>query len=196
MHAVHSAATGKRFGEQRKLELKDYRYRSTARQVLHQEMPDVWRDNLPSPEEIWIGGRTAQGGWQFNTNVSENNTVLRNYRWHREENFPEILRDMMDYHDCEDISMFIGQCDGCNKTLGWHFDDYHVWAFNIEGVTEWQWFDCRSGEIQKQVLEPGYIITMPLGVTHRVEMISEYRTSISIITRYGVEHMRIPEERK
>jgi len=179
--------------------LKDYLHRPAQRSVFHQEIPEEWLGRLPSAEDIWVGGHQAdRKGWVSERKMQEDgsgNGVMRHFRWHLSSNFPPVLQEMMDHHDCEDISMFIGHCDGYNGTLGWHFDDYHVWAFNIEGVTEWQWFCCRSGKIEKRVLEPGYILTMPLGVTHRVKMLSEHRTSISIITRYGVPPMQTPKDK-
>ena len=182
------------------MELKDYLRRPPARQALHQEMPDVWRDRLPTAEEIWVGGqRDGRNGWVCEStakdkHTGEPNSLMRHFRWHLSDNFPPVLREMMDHHDCEDISMFIGHCAGANNTLSWHFDDYYVWAFNIEGVTEWDWFRCQTGEVETFRLEPGYIITMPLGVSHRVRMISEHRTSISIITRFGATTPRVPKE--
>lgn len=182
------------------MELSAYKRRPAKRAVFHQEMPTTWAERLPSAEEVWIGGHKVDDGlkgWILSPMMEKDGTgngVLRHYRWNLSSNFSPILQEIMDYHDCDDISMFIGHCEGQNSTLGWHFDDYYVWAFNIEGVTEWQWFCCQSGEIKKQVLEPGYILTMPLGVTHRVEMLSEHRTSISIITRFGVPTMRVPKE--
>jgi hypothetical protein len=158
-------------------------------------MPSVWYDNLPSADDIWIGGSKSQGGWQM-SNLEDDRQVMRHFHWNFSDNFDSCLKEMFEYHDAESISMFVGHCSDQNATLGWHYDDYHVWAFNIEGVTEWEWFQTHTGKFESVVLEPGYILTMPLGMTHRVKMISEERTSISLITRYGATQTPIPKERE
>ena len=160
---------------------------SSRKQVKHQKMPDYFFDNMPDPEYLWLNAE-----WVWSTR--NNNGIQRSYKYHTHPTFPSIFADMMDWLRCEDISMFIGHCEGANDALNWHWDDYHVWAFNVEGVTEWQWFDPATGQIEKQVLEPGYILTMPYGITHQVRMISETRTSVSMITQYGGKYVEPPDE--
>ena len=92
----------------------------------------------------------------------------------------------MEHLDAEDISMFSGQCAGNDGTLGWHIDEYHVWALNIEGITTWSWFDLKEGRVMSEDVSPGYMMIMPMGFSHKVNMVSEDRTSVSFITRYGV----------
>lgn len=177
-----------------------YARRPNTKRVLHQVMPTDWFERLPSSDEIWTGGHESivrDYAWHCSNGLNssgEPSSLMRNYQWHKEKNFPRILAEMMEYHDCTDISMFCGQAEGNDGSLGWHFDDYYVWAFNTDGVTRWEWFDPSKGAIESQVLEPGYIITMPLGITHRVVILSEERTSVSLITRFGVPEIRVPRE--
>ena len=151
-------------------------------------MPDYFFENMVEPEYLW-----SNANWQWSTN-SENIGIQRTFKYNSDPRCPTVFHDMLDWLRCGDISMFIGHCKGADGTLTWHWDDYHVWAFNVEGVTEWQWFDVYSGQIETQVLEPGYIITMPYSITHRVEMISDTRTSVSMITKYGGTYIEPPKE--
>ena len=169
-------------------------------------MPGEWLNKLPTAEEIWIGGHkdnctNLHDGWQmsFGSNDAEfaedrfdKRVLFRHYRWHRDPNFPEIFADMMKHLHGEDISMFVGDQEETRGSLGWHVDNYHVWAFNIEGETEWEWFDLYDGKFKSHVVKPGYILTMPLGISHRVKVLSGYRTSISIISRYGATSESFP----
>jgi hypothetical protein len=180
--------------------LEEYRRRPNYQRVLLQLMPTDWFERLPSSDKIWTGGHESlvrEVGWQLakvTNSGGEDTSLMRNYQWHREKNFPPVLAEMMKHHDCTDISMFCGQSEGNDGSLGWHFDDYYVWAFNIEGLTKWEWFDPKTGEIKSLKLEPGYILTMPMGITHRVIILSEERTSVSLITRFGVPEIRVPKE--
>ena len=172
------------------MQITDFERSSTLRVVKHQKMPDYFFDNMVDVDYLWMNV-----DWSLCTSTRNGiNHLYRNYAYNQDSRFPPILGDMMDWLRCDDISMFIGQCEGSNDTLGWHWDSYHVWAFNVDGVTEWQWFDNISGQVETQVLEPGYIITMPYGITHRVQMVSDSRTSISLITRYGGTFINPPKE--
>ena len=172
------------------MNLKNYNPVSRNWRVLLQEMPEEWVNSLPTAEEIWVGGNAGEMSWKMSK--ENGNFMFRHYRWHKSDNFPEIFSGMMKHLQAEDISMFAGDNDTTVGSLGWHVDDYHVWAFNIEGETEWEYFDLTSGTFKSETVKPGYILTMPLGISHRVKVLSEYRTSVSMITRYGASRPRTP----
>ncbi len=149
-------------------------------------MPTCWLDNLPTTEEIWVGSQNGPG-WMFSAGGgAEGVTLMRSFQWHKYDNFPRILADIMKHLDAEDISVFSGQCAGNNGTLGWHIDEYHVWAINIEGTTTWSWFDLGEGKVKTHEMSPGSMMLMPMGISHKVDLVSDDRTSISFITRYGI----------
>lgn len=149
------------------------------------DLPTCWTDNLPTSEEIWIGGRDGPG-WQCGSGGKEGSSLMRNFQWHRYDNFPRIFADIMKHLDAEDVSIFTGHCESNDGTLGWHIDEYHVWALNIEGTTTWSWFDLVQGKVLSEDISPGSMMIMPMGVTHKVDLVTQERTSISFITRYGV----------
>jgi len=156
-------------------------------EVKYQQMPETWFERLPTPEEIWTGiSKSETSVWKSST---RNGFMQRNHGpWCLSTNFPEIFVEMMKRVLGEDMSFFVGQNENCSGSLSWHVDGYHVWAFNIEGETEWEWFDIIEGKLKKQNITPGNILTMPMGVTHRVKVLSDTRTSASIVTRYGAGH--------
>ena len=152
----------------------------------YQTMPKKWFDALPDTDYIMS---EAPGKWHAEKKSSvDSNTIYRHYGWCDKDKkaFPKVFKEMMEYHKCINISMFIGLHEGANSSLGWHVDNYEVWAFNILGATKWTWFEISGaeghrGEIREQIVEPGHIFFMPKGVSHKVDVLSDERTSISII---------------
>jgi hypothetical protein len=154
------------------------------REVREQLIPDYIVEQLPDEDELWsLGSRTEQGWSCRGQDWGEP------IRWvHRCPDLvesglsPESLEVMREQLDCEFVAMFASDAETTIGTLNWHIDGYHVYAFNIEGTTEWQWFDIHEGKIKSIVLEPKKnMITMPSGVTHRVILHTPYRMSVSII---------------
>jgi hypothetical protein len=154
------------------------------REVREQLIPDYIVEQLPDEDEMWsLGSRTQQGWTCRGQNWGEP------MRWvHRCPDIvesglsPEPLEIMRDQLDCEFIAMFASDGETSVGSLNWHIDAYHVYAFNIEGTTEWQWFDIHEGKLKSIVIEPKKnMITMPAGVTHRVILHTPYRMSVSII---------------
>lgn len=151
--------------------------------VKYQEMPEKWFLHLPDSEYIM----TQAKGWRAEAD-KDGSILMRHFEWHTKdpETFPEVLQNMMKCHECTGISLFMGTHEKCNNSLGWHVDDYNVWGFNITGVTKWTWWSIahpEKGVLKEQIVEPGHIITMPRGVSHKVDVLSEERTSISIINQ-------------
>jgi len=179
-----------------------------------QKIPDDWVSLLKeqvTPEIIMCaktpGASGAERGWKNdvifsvgheleeyhkNTNPGEhkqNLNVYRHYGWNRHPDFPPILQKMMDHLDCNNISMFMSMEGICNGSLTWHVDDYHVWAFNIEGETTWEYFSLLTGKIESVRLKPyENIITMSSRVSHRVIIHTETRASISMIQPFTPRH--------
>lgn len=204
MHVVPFLETGEKFGVLLlNMQLEYYDNTPDKQRIKYQAMPTTWFERLPSAEEVMVSCQNSRMGWKrSSTNISagvpgKEGSVYRSYIWHEAPDFPEVLKEMMEYHEAECISTFVGMHPEETGSLNWHVDDYHVWAFNIEGTTEWEWFDLASrGTFKSQVIEPGFILTMPLGISHRVKVLSDYRTSISIITRYGQNGQRKPIDRR
>lgn len=154
----------------------------------YQKMPEKWFKRLPEVEDLMAG---APGKWHTEKKGPTNpNTVYRHYDWNGKspETFPKVLQEMIEYHNCMSISMFVGLHEGANSSLGWHVDSYEVWAFNIMGTTKWTWFEIDNGagmqgQIREQIVEPGHMFFMPKGISHMVDVLSEERTSISIIAK-------------
>jgi len=153
--------------------------------VTEHVIPQEIRDLALSPEDIWKIGREA-GGWELWTNHEKGNDVFM----HRNcivsdypEHIPEFLKKMEQYDDENStISMFVSDNDETQHSLSWHVDGYEVYGFNIEGHTRWDWFDIPTGEIKSIYLgEMDKLIHMPCGYTHRVTILSEGRTSISLV---------------
>ena len=155
--------------------------------VRYQKMPESWFDVLPEPEHIMVNAHAE--GWLMDMQGSDT-SLFRHIGWNKEkpETMPKVLHDMMKHHECDDITIFVGLHEGFNSSFTWHIDDYDVWAFNILGVTKWTWFNVSGespnrGSIMEQIVEPGYILTMPKWVSHKVDVLSEERTSISLVKK-------------
>jgi len=159
--------------------------------VREQLIPDHLAEQLPSEEEMWLLGSKTKTGW-----------VCKKQEWtprryvHRCPDLvesgmsPEILETMRHQLNCEFIAMFASDAVTTTGSLNWHIDGYHVWAFNIEGTTEWEWFDIQEGRLKSIVLEPKKnMISMPSGVTHRVKLITEHRMSVSIIREADIRDL-------
>ena len=160
-----------------------------VRTVFVQDMPQCLADALPSPDEMMI---LMHGHWRtevLNNKDEPDTYVSRFTNWGQDDipcdpPMPEVFRFIKDVASGHSYSGFYGCGAGDNGALNWHIDDYHVWAFNLEGVTEWQWFDIYEGKIKSQIIEPyKQVITMPSGVTHRVRLVegTEERVSVSLI---------------
>ena len=151
-----------------------------------QDIPDHLSANLPSEDEMWSLGHQCEKGWycakQHSLHDDEVKYVHRCPDLVESGLSPPILEQMRDELSCQYIAMFASDGAHATGSLEWHIDGYHVFAFNIEGVTEWEWFDLGTGKIKSVVLEPKKnIITMPSGISHRVKLLTEHRMSVSII---------------
>lgn len=161
------------------------------RQVREQLIPDYLVQQLPDEDEMWSLGSRTKEGW---TCRGQNWEPIR---WvHRCQDIvesglcPASIEEMRSQLDCEFVAMFASDGETSLGSLNWHIDGYHVWAFNIEGVTEWEWFDIHEGKIKSIVLEPKKnMITMPSGVTHRVILHTPYRMSVSIIRAANIKDL-------
>lgn len=161
------------------------------RVVREQKIPDHFADNLPSEEDMWLLGDKCIGGWSCKKQYYDPIRYVHRCADLVESGLsPPILEEMRSELDCHYIAMFAS--DGVHTTgsLNWHIDGYHVFAFNIEGVTEWEWFDLETGQIQSIILEPKKnMITVPSGVSHRVKLITDHRMSLSIIREAKVKDL-------
>ena len=78
--------------------------------------------------------------------------------------------------------MFVSDHDETNMGLGWHVDGYSVYGFNLEGETTWEYFNLQEGKVVEVKLgEMDRGIFMPCGISHRVRVRSETRTSMSLV---------------
>lgn len=150
-------------------------------------IPEIMRRLAPEPEEIWKIGREA-GGWQTWSGMSSDDccgTIHRHVNLNKYPNLiPEFIKEMPQWNGYEDswISMFVSDQDETNMGLGWHVDGYEVYGFNLEGETIWEYFNIQEGKIvEVEVGEMDRGIYMPCGITHRVRVTSETRTSISLV---------------
>ena len=152
-----------------------------------QDIPKDYLDRFPSADDFLIMcSKTAQG-WSTSVNrrVNPPRCVHRHYdlveadhgRW-----CPKVFADMMKEVGCQNISAFCSLPDGSHGTLQWHMDGYNVYAFNLEGTTEWEWFDLLDGKVKSIIVEANKnIVVMPSLITHRVNLLSDSRVSISMV---------------
>jgi hypothetical protein len=148
------------------------------------DMPEEWIAKLPTDEEIWDIGSKTPHGWKMSTNMNTNppKFVHRHYDILDVPECPDIFHTIAKELEAPECSMFACLGDGTNGTLDWHMDGYFVYAFNIEGTTEWEWFDLGEGEKMRIRIEPKKnMIMMPAFVTHQVHLLSETRVSVSFV---------------
>ena len=153
-------------------------------------MPDEWKRRLESEvtfDDMMVAKTPKEDdptdrGWMFEQGGKDFDIpVMRHYGWNRSPDFPPVLRDMMEYCNTKDISMFISD-DTMQGSLHWHVDWYDVFAFNVEGETTWEWFDMYEGCVKSIILKPlDNVLIMPSGYTHRVILNTPERASISLV---------------
>ena len=165
------------------------------------DIPQEIRDIAYSTEEVWRWGRDAGGWmtWKGTTPVGaeyflQRNVLLDNYP----HLLPDFIKKMEQYQDDGEtmISAFVSDCPETDGALGWHVDGYHVYAFNVEGNTVWEYFDLDSGSVKScELNDMDKMIFMPCGVTHRVRILSEGRTSISLVRPGDIDGQRVQYKR-
>jgi|SaaInlStandDraft_1057018.scaffolds.fasta_scaffold131466_2 hypothetical protein len=149
-------------------------------------IPQEVRDIAYSEDEIWHWVQKC-GGWAIwhATDFEGEKFIHRNcIAMDYPEHLPEFLKKMEQFVNEPDtiISVFVSDNSDTQSALGWHVDPYEVFAFNIEGETVWEYFDIPEGKLKSiQLGAMDKIIHMPCGVSHRVRILSEGRTSISIV---------------
>lgn len=152
------------------------------------DIPQEVRDNTLPVDELWSVIQQA-GGWRCWTgkdaDQTSNLTIHRNVEVHKYPHLvPEFIKMLPQYEDDGDtmISAFCSDCSETGHALNWHVDAYEVYAFNVEGETIWQYFDLDEGKvIDIEMGEMDKVIYMPCGYSHRVRLLSETRTSISLV---------------
>ena len=168
-------------------------------------IPQEVRDCVLAPEDLWSIIRQG-GGWQAWTGhinhggelvmgTIHRNTVLDSYP----HLIPEFVKKIPQYVDDGEtlISTFVSDCEGTENTLNWHIDGYEVYAFNVEGNTVWEYFDLDTGKIEEVALgEMDKLIYMPCGISHRVKLMSETRTSMSLVRPGTLNGLRVETERE
>lgn len=163
--------------------------------VTEHVIPQEIRDLALSADDIWSLVKEC-GGWDVWKGTSRDtgddkfmhrNCIMQDYP----DKVPEFLKKMEQWSPGETaISVFVSHNADTRNALSWHVDEYEVYAFNIEGETRWEWFDIPTGEFKSIYLgEMDKLIHMPFGYTHRVEIISEGRTSISLV--HSINHRKI-----
>lgn len=145
--------------------------------VQYQPMPSLWYDELPSAEYIAF---EAGYDWKLRDVPGKDIPLWRLENWQVKHNFPPAIKDMFDQTQATGVTVIAGHGPNDNGSLGWHIDKYDVWGFNIEGITRWSWFDLHEGKVMSQVVEPGYIISMPIGIPHKVDLITDTRVSVGL----------------
>lgn len=163
------------------------------------DIPQAVRDLAPAPEEFWEWGTRAGHGWSAWKKFDQDEfvgIVHRHCELHEDKNIPQFIKEIDVWDEDTMLSGFVGDNLESNSSLGWHVDTYQVYAFNIEGETVWEYFSLRSGKIETIELgEMDKMIFMPCGVTHQVKVLSEYRTSLSLVQRGELSGMKLPFKR-
>jgi hypothetical protein len=164
------------------------------------EFPQALRDLATTPEEFWEWGSRIRPGWDLWRKWKDQELVglvHRHCELHESrELIPRYITELDVYDDDAMLSGFVGDNIDSNASLGWHVDNYDVYAFNIEGRTVWEYFSLITGEIETVELgEMDKILYMPCGVTHQVKVLTDYRTSLSIVKRGTLSGMKLPFHR-
>ena len=154
--------------------------------VTEHVIPQKVRDLAPSVDDFW--SLVAEcGGWDMwkSSDYDGNDMFMhRNCEMHdHPDKIPKFLKGLEQWEDNDImISVFVSHNPATKHALQWHVDQYEVFAFNLEGETRWDWFDLHTGTFKSIYLgEMDKLIHMPFGYSHRVEILSEGRTSISLV---------------
>ena len=168
--------------------MKCFDPRFIAQTVRVQKMPESLANAMPDADDL-IQGLHEYDMWFTEVVAKPISVAHRVCEWGAPQvsgrpqlELPESFKLIQDVVKGHSFSVFHGVDNGSNGTLDWHTDSYHVWAFNLEGTTRWEWFDIIEGKVKSAVIEPlKTVITMPSGTTHQVKLLSDTRTSVSAI---------------
>lgn len=161
------------------------------------EIPQRVRDLAPAPEDIAKWGSKVSPGWDV-WKKKENQQIVGMVHRHCElhksyDLIPQFIKELETWTDDTMLSGFIGDNEDSNHSLGWHMDPYQVYAFNVEGRTIWEYFSLNDGAIKSVELgELDKMIWMPCGISHQVKVLSEYRTSISLVQQGNLAGLDLP----
>lgn len=154
------------------------------------DFPADIRDMAISVDEFWGIVAQAPDGWHAATLKKDHDPnqpvqMMRNLSLHKRQEIIPPFIDTLRYRYAESstLSCFTSAgVDDLSATLPWHCDGYDVFAFNMEGETSWEYFDWYEGKVKSIDLgEMDKLLYMPCGITHRVILRSESRTSVSIV---------------
>ena len=164
--------------------MKRLRREIVACAPFEQEISDYYTSRFPTPEEFISLCSKTRIGWSCSVNnrVNPPRFVHRHFDLRESPYCPLVFHEMLKDLDCQDISAFCSMEDGTHGTLQWHMDGYNVYAFNLEGTTEWEWFDLVEGKIKSIIVRANEnMVVMPSFITHRVNLLSDSRVSISMV---------------
>jgi len=154
--------------------------------------PEDIKEIAISVDEFWSVCASAPKGWHAGK-IDRHPEEEEGVKGHvfrcmelteRPEIIPEFLQQLRQrYAEVSTLSCFTSAgVEGADATLPWHVDGYDVFAFNMEGETVWEYFCQHEGKVKSIELgEMDKLLYMPCGLTHRVVLKSESRTSVSIV---------------
>lgn len=128
---------------------------------------------------------------------------LRIFDWQRRPSCPEGLKTLANRYRSPWICGFTSIDESSNVGLQWHTDTYELFVVNTEGTTKWHfwdfdgewsprkdpkknskwgnWPDKKSSCVETIIVEPLMSMYVPMWIPHTVEVLSDYRTTFSLV---------------